>query len=161
MRVASHTRVGISAAWALAALACGGPVRFTESTPPPMETGSSEGSRPVSGLIGTWQLVALTETGQRPVNVAEGERFTVEFSSDGRVALRADCNRCSGAYESEGNFLAIGPMACTRAFCPSAPFDSTFTTLVGRATSWQSVAASLELRSGAGRLQLRARVTDR
>ena len=35
--------------------------------------------------------------GTRPLNVAEPERFTVEFTADGRASLRADCNRCSAA----------------------------------------------------------------
>ena len=44
-------------------------------------------------------------------------------------------------------------MACTRAYCASAPLDSKFVALVGQATAWRSVDGGLELRSEAGVLR--------
>ena len=37
---------------------------------------------------------------------------------DDRAAIRADCNRGSGAVTLEGERVSFGPMAMTRAFCP-------------------------------------------
>ena len=87
--------------------------------------------------------------------MGEPERFTAEFGADGRVSLRADCNRCSGGYTATTGALAVGPMACTRAYCSSAPLDMTFTMLVGEATTWTAAKSSLELRGDSGVLRLR------
>ncbi len=45
------------------------------------------------------------------------EAYTLQFD-DGRAAIRADCNRGSGAVTLDGDRVAFGPMAMTRAFCP-------------------------------------------
>ena len=154
-RAQSYARVGIAVAWALGAVACGGSVPLTQPTPPPIEAGGSGSSTPRPGLLGNWQLVSLTEAGQASVSAAEPELFTVDFTADGRASLRADCNRCSAAYEADGNGLTVGLMACTSAYCVSAPLDSQFVALVGQATAWRSVDEGLELRSEAGVLRLR------
>ena len=85
----------------------------------------------------------------------------MDFTADGRVSLRADCNRCSAAYEATTNSLAVGLMACTRAYCASAPLDTTFAALVGQATSWRVVDGGLELRSEAGVLRFQERTAAR
>jgi hypothetical protein len=46
-------------------------------------------------------------------------------------------------------------MACTLAYCVSAPFDTRYTTLLGASTSWQTNGETLELRSTAGVLSFR------
>ena len=107
------------------------------------------------GLVGTWQLVSVTEKGNASVTVGEPERFTAAFGADGRVSLRADCNRCSGGYTATTGALTVGPMACTRAYCSSAPLDLTFTMLVSEATTWTAAKSSLELRGDSGVLRLR------
>jgi heat shock protein HslJ len=52
-------------------------------------------------------------------------KYTLAFdSTGGRVAMRLDCNRGSGTYDSkpgingDGGTLTFGPLAVTRAFCP-------------------------------------------
>ena len=81
--------------------------------------------------------------------------FTAEFGADGRVQLRADCNRCSGTYTAGSRNLTVGPMACTRAFCTAtAPLDTTFAALVGSAQTWTSSDDQhLELASTSGVLR--------
>jgi heat shock protein HslJ len=141
---------------ALVAAACGGSAGGpTSSTPPPAGDGGSLEAQSRSGLLGDWQLVSVTEAGQAPVTVSGPERFTTTFGVDGRVSLRADCNRCSGSYAAGTGRLSVGPMACTRAYCPSAPLDTKFATLVQQATSWTAADGSLELRCNAGVLRLR------
>jgi heat shock protein HslJ len=159
MMTRTFSRFGIGFAWALVTLACGGSTELTQSTPP-LETVSTVPSPSRSGLIGSWQLVSLAEAGQAPVSVPEPERFTVEFGADERASLRADCNRCSFGYTATSESLAVGLMACTVAQCGSAPLDSRFVGLVGRATTWTAAHGGLELRSDAGLLRLRA-VTPR
>ena len=141
---------------ALTVAACGGSAgSLTSSTTPPLETGGGSTSQARSGLVGDWQLVTLTETGHASMAVSEPQRFTASFRSDGLVSLRADCNRCTGGYTATRGTLAVGPMACTRAYCSSAPLDTTFASLVQGATTWTATDGRLELRSDAGVLGLR------
>jgi heat shock protein HslJ len=44
------------------------------------------------------------------------EAYTLQIR-DGRAAIRADCNRGTGAATLEGDRISFGPMAMTRAFC--------------------------------------------
>jgi len=155
MKGHSRTRVGIGIICALMSAACGDPAPLTQPTSFPIEAGGSVASTPRPGPIGRWQLTSLIESGQAPLSVAEPERFTVELTAEGRASLRADCNRCSAPYEAKGNRLTVGLMACTRAYCPSAPLDSKFVSLVGQANAWRSIEGGLELRSEAGVLRLR------
>jgi heat shock protein HslJ len=103
---------------------------------------------------GTWRLVAIREKGSDRVTVVDPQAFTVEFGADGRVQLRADCNRCSATYTAGSRNLAVGLMACTRAFCvATTPADTTFTALVGSAQTWTVSNDVLELASDGGALR--------
>jgi heat shock protein HslJ len=121
------------------------------------EAPSLGGSSPVAAAslpTGTWRLVSLREAGQPEFAVARPDLFTAEFSPDGRVTLRADCNRCMGGYTSGTRSLSVGPMACTRAYCgATAPLDDTFTKLVSGAQAWTADDRQLELASDAGTLR--------
>jgi heat shock protein HslJ len=155
MKTDLQGKVMMGVGLALAAAACGGPAgRLTSPSSPPVEVAGSVQAQRRSGLVGHWQLVSVTEAGQAPVSVAEPERFTATFGADGRVALRADCNRCSASYTAQGDRLSVGPMACTRAQCSGAPLDTTFAALVQGATAWSAADGRLELRCDAGVLRL-------
>lgn len=112
------------------------------------------GGQAASELQGLWRLVRLEKAGQAPVEVAPSDRFTAEFAN-GRVALAADCNRCSGGYTEGAGTLAVGPRACTLAYCPSAPLDTDFAMLVSGALRWSVAAGQLTLRATNGTLLLR------
>jgi heat shock protein HslJ len=59
----------------------------------------------------TWQWVRLTTPAEQ-LDVDAPDRYTLRFGSDGRVALRADCNRGTGAYSmSADRKLALKPVA--------------------------------------------------
>jgi heat shock protein HslJ len=76
-----------------------------------------------SDNVGRWELQAF-EMGANTTPIPNPENYTLEFTDDGRVSIRADCNRCNGSYEARGNQLTIGPLGCTRAFCgPDSFFD--------------------------------------
>jgi heat shock protein HslJ len=139
-----------------AVVACGGSSQHLNPTlTDPFEGLSAPASPAPLTLVGSWQLVSATPTGEAPVNPSEPDRFTAEFAADGRVSLRADCNRCAGGYTATTGALAVSPMACTRAYCASAPLDTTFTMLVGQATVWTASNGNLELRGDSGVLRLR------
>ena len=50
--------------------------------------------------------------------------------------VRADCNGCSGGYQTEGNTIAIGNMACTLAYCGDASLDSQYTQALSSASTF-------------------------
>jgi heat shock protein HslJ len=65
-----------------------------------------------------WQW---TETGASP------EHYTLQFMDDGRVVVRADCNRGSGRYtaDASGN-LTLSAIALTKMGCPAGSLDAAF-----------------------------------
>jgi heat shock protein HslJ len=131
--------------------------QFAGPTPPATEDGSAGAgatAASASQLGGSWRLVRLEKGGQASVELAPSDRFAVEFSN-GRALATADCNRCSGSYTAAAGTLTVGPLACTRAFCSSAPLDSDFTALLGGAERWSVAAGQLELRAPNGTLRLR------
>jgi heat shock protein HslJ len=83
-----------------------------------------------------------------------GPVFTATFE-DAQVGLRADCNVCGAGYAAGPGTLAMGQMACTLAYCPSAPFDTDFAGLVQQATSFTLESDRLVLRSSGGTVTLR------
>jgi len=136
--------------------ACQGQPGPVGASPQPATGG---GSGQITGqaalaLVGSWKLTLLEKAGEAPVPVANPERFVASFGGDGRVNLVADCNRCSSAYEAAAGTLSVGPMACTRAACVSAPLDTDFAGLVSGATTWEVSSSRLTLRSAKGRLVL-------
>jgi heat shock protein HslJ len=139
--------------WMLGLAACG--VTDGTSLPETPSLGGSSTALSASIPAGTWRLMSLRETGHDEARIADPGSFTAEFGADGRVALKADCNRCGGGYTAGSGSLKVGPMACTRAYCTAtAPLDTTFTALVGSAQTWTSSDDQhLELSSSAGVLR--------
>jgi len=75
---------------------------------------------------GVWTLLTLQPPGQPEVAPPTGAIFSMEMAN-GRAAVRADCNRCNGSASVAATTVTVGPtLACTRAFCSSAPFDDVF-----------------------------------
>lgn len=136
----------------LAACAGRGELPFV---PTPPEGGSAvSGSAPAaSELQGLWRLARLAKAGQAPTELSASDRFSAEFTSD-RVLLVADCNRCFGSFTAGAGTLGVGPMACTRAYCQSAPLDTDFASLVSGAEHWSIAGDQLVLQAANGTLLL-------
>jgi heat shock protein HslJ len=79
-------------------------------------------------LAGTsWQLVQFQSSDGKTLTPDERGKYTVTFGADGRVSMRADCNRGSGTWSSpEASVLAFGPIASTRAMCPEGSMSERF-----------------------------------
>ncbi|MFI5184176.1 MAG: META domain-containing protein [Vicinamibacteria bacterium] len=107
-----------------------------------------------AALQGQWTLVSLQEAGGAVESAPAG--FAAEFGADGTLAVHADCNSCHATYSAAASNLKVTPtMACTLAYCASAPFDSKYTKLLTSATSWQTDNGALALKSDAGVLLFR------
>ena len=123
-----------------------------ESVAAPSPTGQSAAAAPVTG--GVWKLQSFLPTDATSVPVPDPDRFTIEVTADGRLAVRADCNRCSGSYSQSSGALKVGPaMACTKAFCSTAPFDTQYTAALSDATLVRATDTTLEFTSSAGVLK--------
>ena len=84
----------------------------------------------------TWQWERTQLADGRSTVAAAPERYTLKFEGGGRVLLRADCNRGSGAYEVNGNAMKLGPAALSKMGCASGTQDTEFAAPLGRVTSY-------------------------
>ena len=103
---------------------------------------------------GVWRLQSFQRSDSTSVPVPDPSRFTIEVGADGRLAVRSDCNRCSGSYSQAGGGFKVGSaMACTKAFCSTAPFDAEYEAALSGATLVRTGDSTLEALSGSGVLR--------
>jgi heat shock protein HslJ len=100
-----------------------------------------------------WRLVSLQRPDQSIASPPGGASFTARFGDDGRLAVRADCNVCGAEYAATGTALSVGAMACTQAFCASAPFDVEYAQVLDNATAFELQDQGLVVRSPQGTLR--------
>jgi heat shock protein HslJ len=131
-------RIAAALAAALLACGCGGDL-----------------SGPSDVIGGTWRLISWTQTSGQAAVVNDPGRYTISFGNDERLSIKSDCNSCGGSYELNGSGLAVGALACTRAFCPSPSLDPAFAEAVGRARTVSVRDGMLVLQSEQGTLQFR------
>lgn len=108
-----------------------------------------------SSLEGSWQLVSLQSPGGPQVPAPSSASFTAEFGADGRLSLVADCNHCGSTYDAGSGTLSVGLMACTLAYCSTAPVDTQFSGLVQASQNWRLENDELQLVSADGTVRLR------
>ncbi len=66
-----------------------------------------------------WRLVEILSMDDSVFTPQDRSHYTLAFAADGSATLRADCNRGTGTWTSQGpNQLQFGPIASTRAMCP-------------------------------------------
>jgi heat shock protein HslJ len=107
---------------------------------------SATGPEPSEGVEGSWNLYSYQFAGGPVGIVSESGSYTVEFTADGRVGVRADCNRCSSSYSASGPplmTLDIGNLACTRAYCGEASLFDAYTIALGGASSFERSSSGL------------------
>ncbi len=123
----------------------------------PSGTGSVSCSAVPGGaaLVGaTWQLAHMVSDGKEPVAATDPTRHTLTFMADGRLLLRAQCNRGQGTWqatpeEPDQGRLELGPVALTRKACASDPFPQMAIDL-GQAVVYRVNGDELQLQSDTG-----------
>jgi len=103
----SRWPAGFAASVAVLLAACA-----STSNLPSSASASLEGS--------SWRLVqiAMSDGVTRPA--LDRSRYTIGFGRDGVLNVRFDCNRGRGSWTSSGpGNLEFGPLALTRALCPT------------------------------------------
>lgn len=88
--------------------------------------GCSSSDDDPSPLLGLWLLQYFDLNDGADVAVADPSRYTIEFGSDGRVSIKADCNTCGGSYSSDDTTINFGLLACTRAYCGDDSLDGEY-----------------------------------
>jgi putative lipoprotein len=72
----------------------------------------------------SWQLVEFQGSDDTTLLPSDRTKYTIAFDIDGTVSVQIDCNRGRGTWKSEApNQLEFGPLALTRAMCPSSPLN--------------------------------------
>jgi len=107
--------------------------------------------------IPTWQWQRARLAEGREIAASAPDRYTIKFEGGGRVLLRADCNRGSGAYEVNGAAMKLSPVALTKMACPAGSQDAEFLQALSRATSYAINDKELVLTlAGGGSMSFRA-----
>ncbi len=88
------------------------------------QTTSQTPSKP-GNLTGTsWRLVQFQASDDFTIPADDKDKYTLTFAPEGHLSARIDCNRGSGTWTSGvPGQLRIGPLAITRALCPSTPLN--------------------------------------
>ncbi|WP_343343747.1 META domain-containing protein [Sphingomicrobium sp. XHP0239] len=97
-----------------------------------------------------WALEGIERPGQEPqyIDPSLGARHTLDFQSDGRLAIQLDCNRGNSDWSrydegyappGEGSALRIGEIASTRALCPRPSFGEEMAAALPLASGYQIV----------------------
>lgn len=103
---------------------------------------------------GPWKLESMEVAGAARFVPEDPNRFTVEFHSDGRIGVVADCNQCGGGYTASGGILNVPALACTLIACPG-PEGGQFAGLIEGMSSIERDGDELLIESSEGRLTLR------
>ena len=104
-----------------------------------------------------WEWVSFTSPLEKIVPEDPGH-YTVTFGADGRMQVRADCNRGNASYVmEEGRRLVVSPMALTRVMCATGSLDVRYARELQRATSFfvRDGRLYLELPVDSGTLEFR------
>lgn len=121
-------------------------------TAPSSVEGSTAGSTALSTNT-LWTLRSLQEGTSPEITIADPSKFTLTLTDDGKIQVRADCNRGIGGYTVTGQTLSVGPMAVTRAYCGDDSVDNEFLTLLSGENTLTSAATTLQLSSPRGTLR--------
>jgi para-nitrobenzyl esterase len=93
------------------------PVQSASHTAPAPETAADTERFEFAGTA--WRLVEILSMDGAVFTPKDRSHYTLAFAADGSATLRADCNRGTGTWSSQGpNQLQFGPIASTRAMCP-------------------------------------------
>ena len=144
-----HARVaaGLSSlVVAISFAACADSITGPSSTP----MSASSSAAVVEGT--QWKLQSLTRADSTVTTVSDPDRFTLTFNDGNKITVRADCNNAFGGFTANGNAISVGPMASTKAYCSSAPFDGEYLTALSGDSTLAATATTLVMSSSRGRL---------
>src|SRR5262245_4310989 len=106
-----------------------------DATPPPAPAQlSAKGTEQLTGPVWTWKG-SLFNDGKRWTPV-DPNTYHIEFTPQGTVAVRADCNRAAGTYKKEAERVTIALGPSTLAACPPGSLGNEFVRQLGMVSSY-------------------------
>lgn len=108
----------------------------------------------VTGKVWQWErTVTPVETIESPAP----DRYTLELAANGRLLVRADCNRGTGSYRIAEGALSFAPIATTRMACPPGSLDGRYLRDLQRASGFfvEDGRLFVELPADSGTLRFR------
>jgi heat shock protein HslJ len=106
-----------------------------------------------TSIEGSWDLQGFQFAGGPVSTVPASGLYTADFTAEGQVSARADCNRCSASYSAAGTNLQIGALACTRAYCGELSLFDDYVEALDGATSFDRSSVTLVIRFPGGSLR--------
>jgi heat shock protein HslJ len=103
-------------------------------------------SSTADAIQGQWTVLSYY-SGNAVTSVLGGADLTAEFAAD-RVMGNTGCNTFDGPYEVDGEAIRIGPLASTRAACPTEELqkqETDYLAALQLATSFQVAGSRLDL----------------
>lgn len=103
-----------------------------------------------------WELIELPGSDGEPAEVAEPERYTIQFLPEDMVAIKADCNRAGGGITTGDGLVTFEALRSTLALCPpGSQADPFMAMLVGETTFTYDDDGNLILENEQGAMRLR------
>jgi heat shock protein HslJ len=118
---------------------------------------SSTAPSTIERLEGSWSLLAFENSDGTVEPIADTSRYTAQFTNEGRVGLRADCNVCGGPFSTSGVTMTVGDMACTLAACPEGSQSNDYIRAISQASSYLRHETQLFVYHPGGRLRFEQR----
>lgn len=113
----------------------------------------------VAELIGVrWEWTTLT-TPVEQVDIDAPERYTLEFTADGKLSGKADCNQLFGQYTRDGHRITLSGIGTTKMMCPPGSHFNRFLRDLGEVVVFSFLTNGdliLELPVDSGTLRFRA-----
>jgi heat shock protein HslJ len=88
---------------------------------------TADGGGDRSPLVGTWRLVELQSNDDAigTTRPDDPSKYELTLNADGSVAMRLDCNRAFGQWQSPGpSEITFGQMGMSMALCPEGSLDT-------------------------------------
>ncbi len=113
------------------------------ATPPGTDTLPAE-------MLGVeWQLHSVLESEPAAQSVIpEPQRYTIQFTPEGTVAIRADCNDLLGNYTVQDSNMTITLGPTTLAFCGEESGDQLYMAALGQVSSYSLSEHGMQLAVG-------------
>lgn len=83
-----------------------------------------------------WRLESLSNS-TGIVKVEKPENYRLEFTADGKLLLKADCNGGGASYTADGDKISIARIFTTKMFCGEASLDNRFLQSLEAANSFR------------------------
>jgi heat shock protein HslJ len=120
------------------------PTATAVRTATPVPTATPSGAGPTLPA-GVWQLVRIEYMSGKVVTIDKPESYTVQFASDGRLSVKADCNSGLGAFQAGPEQLTISGVGMTKMACPAGSQGDLFVGSLANAASYRLEAGELTI----------------